>query len=276
MTHLTSTCPTGGRAGPARTWPHFLCRSGPGGLGGPALPPDCPSGVRGRSPRPPAASPGPSPHCSSARHGPGPRSRSPPLAPGPPPQSRSNPAHPGGDALAASSLPGPRVETPRLPGLRPAAEGAGSAYRRRRRQRPLSTGAPTCGAEEPAGLWQAEQAAAAAQPGSRRKRRARARAAAAPGGGAGSRGGSSAWGAGRGRTGRGAGRDFGARGRDQGRPRFYCGRTRRRAFDPGGGIRRRYLGARGAGPGRRLWGVRLSSPVLHSFRAVGVALSCRN
>lgn len=96
MTHLTSTCPTGGRAGPARTWPHFLCRGGPEELGDPALPPDCPSGVRGRSPRPRAASPGPSPHCSSACHGPGPRSRSPPLAPGPPPQSRSNPAHPGG------------------------------------------------------------------------------------------------------------------------------------------------------------------------------------
>lgn len=51
------------------------------------------------------------------------------------------------------------------------------------------------------------------------------------------------------------------------------GRTRRRAFDPGGGIRRRYFRAQGAGPGRRLWGLGLSSRVLHSFRAVGVALS---
>lgn len=160
MTHLTSTCPNAGRAGLARTRPHFLCRWGPRGPR--PAPRAAPRGSRAgahaharpRRGRPrtaavPAAGPG--------------RGRGPPLAPGPPPQRRSNPARPGEDARAASSLPGPREETPRLPWLRPAAEGAGAAYPRQ--QRPSSAGAPTCGAEEAAGPWQVQRAAAAAQPG---------------------------------------------------------------------------------------------------------------
>lgn len=184
MTHLTSTCRTRGRAGPVWTWPHFLRCGGARVPGGPRPAPR----------RPLAGSPGPEPTPTRglAAAGPALQQRTPraPATLGEPPSPRDLPHNAartlragGEDVRAASPPPGPQEETP---GLSPAAEGAGPAYRRRR-QRPLAAGAPTCGAEEPARLWQVERAAAAAQsePGPRKKRRARAGAAAAPGGGAG-------------------------------------------------------------------------------------------
>lgn len=126
MTHLTSTRPTGGRAGPARAWPPFLCRGGPGSLRDPALPPGCPSGVPGRGPRPRAASPGPSPHCSSARRGPGPRSGSPPR-PGTAPTAPLVPCAPWGGRPRRLVAPGPARGDAPAARASPSGRGRGAA-----------------------------------------------------------------------------------------------------------------------------------------------------